>query len=326
MTTSDKLYEYNAVIPWLLEENDPSMRLRTLTGLMDLDDDSHEVRRAKAAVLESLPVRHIMERMHPDGYWLQKVPHKRISVGDGVVYGSFASTHFCLAYLAELGLDRTQAWVEKAAGRYLNLLQPDGDWLGHYSCLLGYNIRTFIQMGYRGDERLQRAIGLMLTTPRQDGGYLCDFHEGKYKTREVRSCIRGSVKCLLAFADLPEYWDHPRCRQLVEYFLHRGGVYQSRHPTNFVNQDMHRLSFPITWRTNLWEVLFALSKMGQGGDARLDSAWSALESRSDDIGRYPLDWTPAQCPWNVGRRDEVNKWITYYVLLARKYAQSTLGA
>jgi hypothetical protein len=307
------------VIRWLLQDDDPSMRWRTLRELLGVEDDAPEVRRAKSAILQSIPVCNLMEKMAPDGYWLQKHPRTKVNIGDGVNYGSFATTHFCLAYLAELGLDRAQPQVDKATERYLNLQKPDGDWLGHYSCLLGYNIRTFVLLGYRYDERLKRSIELMLHTIRTDGGYLCDFHEGKHKTKQGKSCIRGSVKCLLAFAELPEYWDHPRCKQLVGYFLHRGGIYRSNHPGIFVNQDMERLSFPITWRANLWEVLFALSKMGHGNDERLQDAWNKLESRADEAGRYKLDWTPTECAWKVGKRDEINKWITFYTLLAEKY-------
>jgi hypothetical protein len=312
------------VIQWLLQDDEPSMKLRTLRELLDADDAMPEVRRAKSAILQSMPVRDLLDKMQPDGYWLQKNPRTKATVGDGVMYGSFGSTHFYLAYLAELGMDRTQPEVEKAADRYLNLQKPDGDWLNHYSCLLGYNIRTFVRLGYREDVRIKRSIDLMLQTIREDGGYLCDWHEGKYKTRQVKSCIRGSVKCLLAFAELPEYWDHPRCRQLVDYFLRRGGVYQSNHPGIFVNQDMQRFSFPITWRANLWEVLYALCKMGHGNDERLQSAWNVLESRADIEGRYQLDWTPTECPWKVGKSGEINKWITFYAMLAEKYKTSSI--
>jgi len=312
------------VIQWLLQDDEPSMKLRTLRELLDADDAMPEVRRAKSAILQSMPVRDLLEKMQPDGYWLQKNPRTKATVGDGVMYSSFGSTHFYLAYLAELGMDRTQPEVEKAADRYLNLQKPDGDWLNHYSCLLGYNIRTFVRLGYREDVRIKRSIDLMLQTIREDGGYLCDWHEGKYKTRQVKSCIRGSVKCLLAFAELPEYWDHPRCRQLVDYFLRRGGVYQSNHPGIFVNQDMQRFSFPITWRANLWEVLYALCKMGHGNDERLQSAWNVLESRADIEGRYQLDWTPTECPWKVGKSGEINKWITFYAMLAEKYKTSSI--
>ena len=313
------------VIQWLLQDDEPSLKWRTLRELLDFDEDAPEVKQAKAAIPQSAPVLELLDKMHPDGYWLQKNPRTKVYVGDGALYGSFATTHFCLAYLAELGLDRSHPQVEKAAQRYLSLQKPDGDWLNHYSCLFGYNIRTFVMLGYRDDVRIKQSIELMLQTVREDGGYLCDWHEGKYKTRQVKSCIRGSLKCLLALAELPEHWDHPRCRQLADYFLRRGGIYQSNHPGVFVNDDMQRYSFPITWRANLWEVLYGLSKMGYGFDERLQAAWNELDRGADETGRYCLDWTPTECPWKVGKRNEVNQWITFYARLALKFKSLTLS-
>jgi hypothetical protein len=262
-----------------------------------------------------------MAAMHPDGYWLQK-NYKGEILGQGVEYGSFATTHFCLSYCAELGLDRNTPFVEKAASRYLDLQKDDGDWYEHLSCLYGYNIRTFIMLGYRKDERVQKAIDLMLETVRQDGGYLCDLHE-KGKGKPPKSCVRGAAKALLAFAELPEYWNHERCLQLVEYFLGRNGIFKKNNPERYVNQDMMSDSYPVIWRTNVWEILYALSKMGYGKDKRLEAAWDAMKSRKDGAGRYKLDWTPAQSPWKVGLRGEPNKWITLYCLLAEKYRDHT---
>ncbi len=310
----------HSISEWLLAPEDPSVRWRTLTGLLGRSADDPEVVQARAAIPDSEAVKYLLAKMQPDGTWLQRSSRTREMLGGGVEYGAFATTHFCLAYLAELGMDRTHPQVAKAAERYLSLQAPDGDWYLHLSCLLGYNIRTFILLGYRDDPRVQGAIDLLLKTEREDGGYLCDLHERKkYKTRSVKSCIRGAVKALLALTELPEYWEHPRCRQLVDYFLRRGGIFRSSDPGRLVNADMERNSFPIIWRTNTWEILYALGKMGHGRDERLQAAWEVLERQADASGRYRLDWTPAQSPWKVGKRGETNKWITLYVLLAKKY-------
>lgn len=306
------------LIAWLLEPENPSVRFRTLAELLDRGG-SEEALEAKRAIAASAPVSKLLQAMHPDGYWLQKNPRTGQTLGDGAEYGSFGTTHFCLSYCAELGLDRTHPLVAKAAERYLSLQGEDGDWWQHLSCLYAYNIRTLIKLGYRGDPRVQKAIDLMLSTARPDGGYLCDLHE-KPNRRPPKSCVRGSVKALLAFSEMPEYWDHVRCRQLTDYFLNRHGIFKSKDHTRLVNDDMKRSSFPITWRTNAWEILCALSRMGYGRDERLNDAWNVMESRRDAQGRYPLDMTPAQSPWKVGKPGEPNQWVTFYCLLATKYA------
>jgi hypothetical protein len=308
------------VLNWLLEEENPSVRYRTLTELLDRPPDDPEVVQAREQIPLSPAVTNILDRMHPDGYWLWKNTSKGRLVGEGVEYSDFGTTHFCLAYLSELGMTGEYPQVHNAADRYLNLQQPDGDFLRHFSCLYAYNIRTFIRLGYRDDPRVQKTIDLMLSTERPDGGYLCDMHEGKYKTKAVKSCIRGSVKALLAFAELPEYRDHPRCRDLVDYFLRRDCLFRTNDHSQPVNNDVITTRFPITWRANMVEILYALSKLGYGSRKEVSRAWELLDKKKDNQGRYILDWTLSQVRklFNVGRRNEPNKWITLYALVAMK--------
>jgi len=276
---------------------------------------------ARKCIAGSAAAVQLLEAMHPGGYWLQTNPRTLKTVGDGVEYGSFGTTHFCLAYLAELGLDRTHPKVELAAERYLGLQQRDGDWYKHLSCLYGYNIRTFIMLGYGTDPRLEPSIRLLEESARADGGYLCDLHGASTSGRRTRSCIRGSLKALAAFAELGHaYWNHPSCLELVQYFLERGGIYKRRKPQEPVNKDVQTMMFPFHWRASLVEVLFYLSKMGQGKDPRLDRAWTLLGSKVDREGRYILERTPTQSAWKVGKCGSANKWMTLYALLALKAA------
>ena len=59
--------------------------------------------------------------------------------------------------------------------------------------------------------------------------------------------------------------------------------------------------------------------MGYGGNRRLDRAWKFMDAKRDAYGRYVLDWTPTQCPWKVGKRNQPNKWLTFYSYLAHKF-------
>jgi len=238
MKTNQQVYD------WLMEPRNPSILYRTMTELLDRSEDDAEVFQAREQFSSSKMVTKNLSKMHPDGYWLQKKPSTNEYVGDGTEYGAYATTHFCLAYLAELGLDRHNPQVSKAAERYLNLQKEDGDFFRHLSCLYGYNIRTYVMLGYRQDPRVQKSIDLMLGTERPDGGYLCDLHEGKYKTKAVKSCIRGSVKVLLALSELEEYWEHPRCQALVEYFLKRDVLFRTSDPDQAINHDVTRTNFP----------------------------------------------------------------------------------
>jgi len=309
----------HSVIDWLLENDKPSVRYRTLTELLDKPADDTEVITARAAIPDGKNAHRIFKKMHADGYWLQRKSSSKEWIGDGVEYGSFATTHFVLSYLSELGFTVADPRVAKAADRYLNLQQPDGDFWLHLSCLYSYNIRTFVRLGLRDDPRVQKAIDLMLSTSREDGGYLCDLHKDKYKTRVAKSCIRGGAKALLAFAELPEYWEHPSCLRLADYFLERDGIFRQSNPDKPVNDDVIRTVYPIIWRTSITEILYGLAKMGYGNDPRLARAWDVLKRKRDGEGRYVLDWTTTSALLKAGARGEANKWITLYALLATKF-------
>ena len=320
MNNNSEVYE------WLLEEDNPSVRYRALVELLGKSPDDPEVIKTEKEIPSSESVMNIFTRMHPDGYWLWKNPTKGVFVGDGVEYTSFNTTHFCLAYLAELGLNKEHPQVYKAADRYLDLQKNDGDFLRHFSCLYAYNIRTFVRLGFRNDPRVQKTIDLMLATSRPDGGYLCDMHEGKYKTKAVKSCIRGSVKSLLAFAELPKYWQHQRCKDLVHYFLRRDCLFRMDNLSQPINRDVTSTIFPITWRAGMLEIIYALGTMGYGSMEQLRKAWALLEKKKDIQGRYVLDWTPSQVQklFKVGKRNEPNKLTTLYVLLSLKAMKNTV--
>ena len=308
------------LLNWFKRIKEPAFQYRVLTELLDKPQNDPDVVRLKAAISESKAVKNIFDKMHPDGYWLQKDYKGQVN-GDGERYGSFGTTHFVLSYLSELGMDRTDPRIEKAVNRYLDLQLEDGSWNHHYSCRYTYNIRAFVKMGFHEDVRVQRSIQLMLETEREDGGYLCDIHEGKYKTRPTKSCVRGGSKALLAFSELPEYWQHPRCLQLVDYFLRREVLWRVGKPEQFVSKDMQGFNYPIVWRSSMWEPIYALSKMGYGNHPQMQRAWAYLDSRLDETGQALLDFTPAQAPWKVGKRGEPNPWLTLYVQLAKKYRE-----
>jgi hypothetical protein len=56
------------IIKWLLEDENPSVKFRTLKEVLDYGDDKPEIRRAKSAILQSSPVQISLEEMHPAGY------------------------------------------------------------------------------------------------------------------------------------------------------------------------------------------------------------------------------------------------------------------
>ena len=179
-----------SVIEWLLEKENPSVRYRTLTELLDKPDNDREVLLAKEEIWGSPVVQNIVSRSNEKGQWIKD------GLGEGAEYKSHYTTHFNLYFLSELGLDKSSEFVDKAVNNYLKNQKSNGDFYRNFSCLYAYNLVTLIRFGYQKDPRVQKTIEHLLNSNRMDGGYLCDLHEGKYKTKSPKSCIRGSTKAI----------------------------------------------------------------------------------------------------------------------------------
>jgi len=296
------------VIDWLLEDENPSVQYRALTELLDRPPGDPQVQQARERIPVSRPVRRIFSKMHPDGYWLYR------GKGAGVDYAMSSSTHFVLAFLTELGMDRQDDCVSMAVERYLALDPPD--FCTHQSCLYAYNLRTFVMLGYGDDARVQRRAEVLVADDRWDGGYLCE--RSSFST-QTKSCIRGSIKALAAFAALPELWGSERCQKLVSYFLRRRVYYRMTEPDQIIRDELVGAIFPFVIQGSLLEPLHALSVMGYGRHEALNDAWERLAAKRDESGRYILDWYPPSY-FTPGRKDTANKWVTLYAYLAVKHS------
>jgi hypothetical protein len=299
-----KIYEL------LLNSKNPSIVYRTQRDLLSQKPDGN----LKEQIMDSKAVKRILSKMHPDGYWLYK------GMGDGIDYAMSSSTHFILSILAELGLDKDDALIEKAVNRYLNLPRQKEKWLTppdhetHQSCLYAHNLRTFILLGYTSDSRIQERIETLLADVRHDDGYLCVRKSFGPRTK---SCIRGTVKALMAYAELPEYYSHESCHKTANYFLKRNVYYKLPDLKEKIRGGMATV-FPFAINCSLLEPLYALSKMGYGSHPALRDAWQTLEAHRTETGMYVLDWF-APSYFTPGKKGEANEWVTLYALLAKKY-------
>lgn len=309
------------VLDWLMEEENPSIRYRTMRELQEVPDSDPNIQLAKYQIPSYHPVKNMLEAMHPKGYWVEYNRYKKRTIGKGVEY-SWGTTHFILANLSELGMTRENPKIERAANRYLSLQQPDGDFLGHFSCVYGLNIRTFVLLGFKDDPRLKKSIDLMVNSVRHDNGYLCDIHEGKRKKgKPVKSCVRGSAKVLYSLGELPELWDESFSKKIAEYFLNRNVLYKSTNLNAFVRKDAGFTMFPFYWGFSLIDGLLPLAKMGYGKDPRMKSAWDVLSRHKTKAGKYKLDSDRQPRYWELEKRGEANKWITFYAYLCLKYKE-----
>ncbi len=304
------------VLEWLLEENNPSIRYRTLTELMARKPTDEECKRTKTMIPDSPAVIAIFAAVMPDGNFR----HGRKDKEYGAVYSGMK----CLDYLAELGMDRTDPRIGKAVEQYLLWQKADGDFRAHYSCVFGRNLRTLVRLGYAGDPRIEKIKTLLLASQRFDGGYLCDLRlkRRSRRTGPRKSCISGALSALAAFAELPELRNTPQCQALLHYFLKRDVCFRTDDKTKVLIGDV---GFPFSCGGKLLEVLYYLTRMGFGKRPQLRRAWGLLKQHRDAEGRFLLSGSPSTPHLKETGKGKPGKWVTFYAYLTYRQKETVHG-
>jgi len=150
------------LVSWLLEPSNSSVRFRALQDLEGRKPSDQEVRATQNAVMESPPVKAILDRQSPEGHW-----------GDprNMYLPKYTATTHSLLILAELGARRTPA-IERGI-EHMFLYQRNS---GHFfidlpasekgrasavkdgCCLDGNVLYYLVHFGYLDDPRTRRLL------------------------------------------------------------------------------------------------------------------------------------------------------------------------
>jgi hypothetical protein len=299
------------ILEWLLEPDDVSVRYRTLSELLNRGPNDRDLRKAKAAIPSNPAVTRLFGALLPDGSWDYGYRHKRNR------YLFFVMTS--LSWAAELGLDGGDERVSRAVRHLFSLQSEDGDFHRHYSCYNGLILRTLNRLGFGRDPHTVLLRNLMIGSARHDGGFHCDIRpRRKANASAHKSCIRGSIVALLAFAEDKALRKSEQCRRLVDYFLRRHVLFRTDDLTKPVLDQTLELSFPFTYMPGLVEAVYALSTLGYGNRRKMKEAWSKLASKRDGDGWLPLERSVVWPHIRVAPRGRPSKWLTLYACLAEK--------
>jgi len=279
-----------SVIKWLLENNNPAVKYRTQTELLDQYAEKTEV---VAWLSASLPTDWKERR----GLWAT------------YFLNSFAE---CGLTFEDTGLDK-----EKAIG-FGDDAQFDEN-CGDYM-----RLRALVRLGL-GDEPTVAAI-IKKLSERQlpDGGFLCLHRLDKLK-RIPKSCVKVNMFALLFCAECKKKGIHTDTTEpLLNYFWNHRLFYRTD------NLETLILNAREGWRTidtfypfevmrvGLQNILEAFCALDYGNDSRLNEAWELLKQQQTPDGKYLLNGTLSKSYLPKERVGKPSKWITFYALLAQK--------
>lgn len=326
-------------IPWLLEPDpdNPGVRYFTLTDLLDRPADDAEVVAARQAIMETGPVPAILEAQYPEGYWVKP------GVG---YYPKYRGTVWSVIFLAQLGSDGNDERIRRG-GEYVlshsiatsGAFSYTGAPSGALYCLAGNLCAALLDLGWLGDERLDRALDWLARATTGEG--IAPAEERQAQLRYYKSgacgpgfacsannrlsCAWGAVKAMLAFAKLPESALTPTIEVAIEAgvaFLLSRDPAVADYPAGLSDKSSRswfRFGFPLFYVTDVLQNLEALTSLGLGSDPRLESGVELVLSKQDEQGRWKMEYTYNTKTWaDIEEKGQPSKWVTLRALRVLK--------
>ena len=196
----------------------------------------------------------------------------------------YTATRYVLHVLADLGMDRSDPRVARAARLYFDRMSsPRFNEMGGKDsevCCTGGDVRIARLLGFGADRRVARSIAWLVSAQKEDGGWHC---------WPSRKGTLDSWEALAAFAAIPEDERSPEVRRAIErgleFYLDRGLMRED----GGTYAPWLRLHFPVHYCYDVLVGLDMVTSLGKGDDPRLGRALDWLEHRRNADGSWCLD-------------------------------------
>lgn len=327
----------NATVGWLLEPDNPGVRLFTLKDLLDRRADDPDVLQAAASINESPPVSTILQAQETGGHWAAE---------KSFYTAKYSGTVWTLLVLAELGANGDDERIRNACefildksrhgdsgGFSIRAGRSGGLASGVIPCLTGNMLWMLIRFGFLQDPRVQVSIDWVTKYQRFDDGDGDAPSGWPYDSWEIcwgrHTCHMGVVKTLKAFAEIPEDDRSQAVRGTIERaaeFLLIHHIFKRSHDLNRVSKPgWKKFGFPLMYQTDALEILNLLLALGYRDD-RMREAIDLVKSKRAENGRWLLEnsFNPSMLV-PIGEKGAPSKWITLNALKALKRAGDPAG-
>ncbi len=283
---------------WLLEEENPEVRLRTLKEYEKLPEDDARVTDCKKRLLQSKVYERGLKKLRTDKPW--------------------AKYDAILAF-AEWGLTRADIG-EDIDGEVFALIESTG-----FKMLCGEPLllRNLVKLGYAQEEIVKNEIDSVLGLIKEDGGFGCISTNKKINDprKPHKSCARLTVEYLLLAAELHLLGYRPACEKaLTHYFTKRNIFYRTDDMrTPMVDVMLGTFYPPDPIKIGAHQIVYALRVLGCAPESEaMQAGYSVLNQHRLDNGRYVLTASKSVPAFKAGNVGEENKWVTLYAYMAQE--------
>lgn len=284
-------------INWLLEDESPDVKYRTMTELLGMKKDDPEVVKVYDRLSASDTVSLIMDKFKLNNKW---------------------EDVNALCALAEIGLTSKDVPIDCYIERIIKRINQSS-----MKCAKTLLLRNLVELGYYENPWVKEQITMAFSTIREDGTFRC-LDKGK-KRNDSRlpemGCYRLTTTYLLLAAELKKIGVFlPQFKTLTEFYINYHVAFQLDDIEKVIIEEMAGTFYPIDHvHVGLQMIMYGLSILGVADHPNCEKAWALLERKKDSEGKYVLDETFDEPYFNGGKAGKSNKWVTLYALLAEKY-------
>ncbi len=311
-------------LSWLLEPDpaNPGVRYVALRDLLGCPAGDPELLQAQRDVMSQGPVPLILSHQNPDGSWTPRD-------------GGYQTTGAQVEFLAELGADPVDERVHRAGEYVLAHTLAVNEAFSYVTppvpsktvhCHNGMQAAALVRLGFADDPRLQAALdwqARMATGDLLPGQrYYKSATTGPNFACAVnlaQPCAWGATKALRAFLAVPETQRSPALQAAIHTaadFLLSYDLSQAGYPyTGKVSNHWFKLSFPLSYWSDILETAEALVEAGYASDPRLAPSLNWLRHKQDPLGRWALEDTLNGKMWvDIEAKGQPSKWVTLRAL------------
>ena len=283
---------------WLLEEENPEVRLRTLKEYEKLPEDDERVTDCKKRLLQSKVYERGLKKLRTDKPWAK---------------------YDALLAFAEWGLTRADIG-EDIDGEVFALIESTG-----FKMLCGEPLllRNLVKLGYAQEAIVKNEIDSVLGLIKEDGGFGCISTNKKINDprKPHKSCARLTVEYLLLVAELHLQGYRPACEdKLTHYFTKRNIFYRTDDmQTPMVDVMLGTFYPPDPIKIGAHQIVYALKVLGWAPESEaMQAGYKVLDQHRLENGRYVLTASKSVPAFKAGNVGEENKWVTLYAYMAQE--------
>ena len=288
----------HSVLEWLLEEENPEVRLRTLKEYENLPEDDELIVECKILLLQSKVYERGLKKLRMDKPWAK---------------------YDAILGFAEWGLTRADIGGD-IDSEVFALIESTGF---NMVCGEPLLLRNLVKLGYGQETIVKNEIDTVLGLIKEDGGFGCISTNKKINDprKPHKSCARLTVEYLLLVSELHLLGYKPACEDaLTHYFTKRNIFYRTDDmQTPMVDVMLGTFYPPDPIKIGAHQILYALRVLGCAQELEaMQAGYKVLDQHRLENGRYVLTASKSVPAFKAGNVGEENKWITLYAYMARE--------